>query len=167
MALPALASMALLVVVAAPTGLIGPGYIAPDVMMVSVFYWTSFRPQAVPFWTVFLLGLFQDALFGTYLGLTSLLLILLRLLTISFRLTVVGESFMASWLGFALLSAAITLSHWLMASSFAHEIIPVQAITLHWGVTFFSYPLFHLIFTAIYGLLPRLPGTSSKPKRLF
>jgi len=51
------------------------GYpLLPALFLIPVFYWLIFRPEWLPLWSLFGIGLFYDALMGYELGFSSLLL---------------------------------------------------------------------------------------------
>lgn len=53
------------------------GYpLLPALFLIPVYYWLVFRPDWLPLWSLFGIGLFYDALMGNELGLSSLLLML-------------------------------------------------------------------------------------------
>lgn len=53
------------------------GYpLLPALFLTAVYYWIIFRPEALPVWVLFGIGLFYDSLMGYDLGLSSLLLML-------------------------------------------------------------------------------------------
>lgn len=48
----------------------------PALFLIPVYYWLIFRPDWLPLWSLFGLGVFYDALMGSELGISSLLLML-------------------------------------------------------------------------------------------
>src|SRR5437773_7376015 len=55
---------------------IGDYPLLPALVLIPVYYWLVFRPDWLPLWSLFVIGLFYDALMGTELGISSLLLML-------------------------------------------------------------------------------------------
>ena len=57
--------------------------LAPDIVLIAVFYWTVHRPDLMRLWTVFVIGLLSDVLSGTPLGVHPLVLVLVHAAIIS------------------------------------------------------------------------------------
>ncbi len=53
---------------------IGGYSLLPSFFLIPVYYWLVFRPDWLPLWSLFGIGLFYDALMGYELGFSSLLL---------------------------------------------------------------------------------------------
>ncbi|MBT5074339.1 MAG: rod shape-determining protein MreD, partial [Kordiimonadaceae bacterium] len=52
--------------------------IMPFLTLIGVYYWSVFKPELLPIGVVFILGLLQDVLLGSPLGLMPLLLIVVQ-----------------------------------------------------------------------------------------
>lgn len=154
MMLPGISTFLLYLAGLAPIGLSGMGNFPPDIILISIYYWSIFRPGAIPFWLVFVLGVFKDSLFGVALGISSLIFIFFRLLVLSQQRYLIKETFWAMWVGFGLVAVPAMMMQWLLSSAYLKSVIPVQDIIMQWVFTFGLYPLLHIIFNAIYRLLP-------------
>lgn len=95
--------------------------IVPYLTLIGVYYWSVFRPVLMPIWLVFVIGILQDVLSGGLLGITALLLILVRLLVSLQGRKFLERDFMFNWLIFTFVSVAFGLSAWVLAS-FYHKI---------------------------------------------
>lgn len=73
-ALPALVTAASLSLMALPIWL--PGPLLPQLGLLGVFFWCTHRPEWMPPWAAFLIGLLQDLWMGTPLGVNAMLLAL-------------------------------------------------------------------------------------------
>ena len=62
-------SLILVVLSVLPTQIPGYMQIAPILVLISVYHWTIYRPNLLPIFAVFILGLLQDLLLGTPVGL--------------------------------------------------------------------------------------------------
>lgn len=87
-----------------PLGLPSGATFVPDMVLISVFYWTVHRPDLMRAWTVFVIGLFADILSGAPMGLQSLVLVLVHATIISQHKVFRGASFGVVWWAFALLA---------------------------------------------------------------
>ena len=90
--------------------------VTPSLTVIAVYYWSIYRPDLLPLAAVFGVGLFQDALAGTPLGLTALVLISVQYAVISQRRFFHGKSFLVEWWGFMLVAPVAALASWLLAA---------------------------------------------------
>jgi rod shape-determining protein MreD len=83
-----------------------PGYaaLAPAFTLMAVYHWTIYRPDLLPPFGVFLIGLAEDLLSGAPIGVSALLLLLARHIVLKSRRQFVNCSFAFIWAGFALLA---------------------------------------------------------------
>src|SRR5215218_7071959 len=101
-ALPGGLAALLLILAALPLGL--PGLV-PAVVLPCVFFWSVFRPTALPPPAVFGLGLLQDLLTAAPLGTGMLVLLVTHGLAARWRRALAARSFLVVWLAFCGVSA--------------------------------------------------------------
>lgn len=92
-----------------------PGYapVAPNLTLVSVYYWTIHRPDLMRPRVAFLIGLLQDFLTGGPLGVNALLLIVAQWAVLNQRRVFLASTFALLWLGFTLVMAGAVVLQWL------------------------------------------------------
>ena len=73
---PFVVSIILVMLSALPIHVPGYGQIAVEVGLVTVFYWAIYRPDLFPVFAAFALGLWQDILVGSPIGMHALTLLL-------------------------------------------------------------------------------------------
>ncbi|RMD61378.1 MAG: rod shape-determining protein MreD [Alphaproteobacteria bacterium] len=88
--------------------------IMPSFGLIAVYYWAIHRPDLVPSWAVFVLGLFQDLLTGGPLGLTIIVLLALWAAVGTQRRLLATGSFVFAWAVFVAMAAAAFLLMWLL-----------------------------------------------------
>lgn len=125
---------------------------------IGTYYWVLFRPQLMPYWLLFLVGLMQDIFSGLPLGTSSCLLLLARWLILRLRHMVSMQYFWAIWLGFAMLTLLLGLLLWLFLGLVDHHFAAATLMQCLQTVlaTIVCYPPFHLLFNRLYTLLPTL-----------
>lgn len=101
-ALPGGLTALLLVLAAVPVGLFG---LVPAVALPCVFFWSVFRPAALPPPLVFALGLLQDLLTAAPLGAGVLVLLVVHGLAARWRPFLARQSFLVVWLAFLAFTA--------------------------------------------------------------
>jgi len=135
---------------AVPLHVPGAGEVTPSLPLIGVFYWGMFCPGALPYTFLFLLGIVQDVLAGTPLGITSLINLTFVCLLGAERKLFGSAVFGAVWLGFALLSGVATIAQWGVMSLYSGTAFPFGVHVVRWGATCLAYPPMHLALTQVY-----------------
>ncbi|HEX2113923.1 MAG TPA: rod shape-determining protein MreD [Alphaproteobacteria bacterium] len=92
-----------------PVRLPAASVLAPDIVLIAVFYWTVHRPDLMRLWTVFVIGLLGDVLSGAPLGVHPLVLVLVHTAIITQHKIFRGAPFGVVWWAFALIAPAAHL----------------------------------------------------------
>jgi len=138
---PSGVTILLLLLTAVPTRLPGYADIAPMLPLMGVYYWAIYRPDLLPAWAAFAIGLMWDILAGTHIGVGALVLLLVQGVTASQRRFFLAKSFMFAWWAFALLTAgAVGLSWLLMAVLNGRPTDPAPAL-FGYALTLGLFPL--------------------------
>jgi len=127
---------------------------SPLFALIGIYFWSLYRPRLFPYWFVFLLGIMQDALFGTPMGLSSFLFIAFRLLVASQRAVFSKEAFWAIWLGFTIMTFILHIVQWSLIYFFYGHPVGLHAGMVQWLITAASYPLIHAMFERILSQMP-------------
>lgn len=114
--IPVGVTILMLLLTAVPTRLPGLSGIAPMLPLMGVYYWAIYRPDLLPAWAAFLIGLLYDVIAGTPLGVNALVLLLVQGTSASQRKFFLGKSFMVAWWAFGLLAAGAIGLAWLLVS---------------------------------------------------
>lgn len=160
-AAPAMLMIALTLVSAVQLRVPGLAQFMPMFAVIGTYYWSLYRPTLIPYLFLFVLGIVQDGLQGTPIGVTSLVLIMLRALMLPQRRFFSNEAFVAVWLGFLVFALLASLGFWVIHSLEKGMVILSDEPVIQWGMTVSLYPLFHALFNGIYFALP---GTAKKHK---
>lgn len=150
------ASLTLLLVFASffPKRINGFADFVPLFAVISIYYWGLFKPESIPNWFLFLIGLFQDSVTGTALGTSALIFIVFRMVVISQRKVFSREQFWAMWVGFILLSVPVFSGYWLVLCFVHGTLMPMMAGIVQWAATAAFYPLVHVLFNRMYATMP-------------
>lgn len=111
---PFFISVVLVMLSALPVYLPGYGQVAVDVGLMTVFYWAIYRPDLFPAIAAFVLGLWEDILVGSPIGLHALILLLANWAIISQRTFFQGKSFGVIWWCFSMVAMASALASWVI-----------------------------------------------------
>ena len=138
---PAATLVVAVVLAVLPLGIPGLRIVTPFLALAAVYFWSIYRPELVPVWAAFLAGLLQDLLIGSPIGLTALVLVLVRALAASQRRTVLGQSFGVEWAGFLLVAAGAGAAGWLLACVYDGALLPAVPFAVQWLLTSALYPV--------------------------
>lgn len=133
---PGASTAALMVVAAAPVGL--PGLPAA-VALPAVFFWSVFRPAAMPPPVVFLLGLLLDLLSFAPLGAGLLPLLLAHGVAVRWRTPLARAPFWLGWLGYAAVAALAAALCLLLTAVLSWRIPPFAPALSQLGVALGLY----------------------------
>jgi len=141
-------AITLMLAMAAAVPLHVPGYaaVAPAVTLISVYYWTIFRPDLMPAAAVFGIGLFQDVLSGTPLGVNALVMLLVFAVVLGQRRFFLGKSFLVMWWGFALVVMGAFAATWMVLSSLEGAVLDPLPAVFQGTVTAAVFPAVTRIF---------------------
>ncbi len=117
-AVPLALTVMLVVLGAMPLGVPALGPIMPLFPLMAIFYWVIHRPDRFPYLGTFVIGLFQDVLAGTPMGMSALVLVAVHAAVASQRKFFHGKSFMVLWSGFAVLASGAAALNWVLAMAF-------------------------------------------------
>lgn len=139
-ATPAALCAVLVLVEVTPLGIGGLPPIAPALAMIGVFHWSAFRPETMPAWLAFLVGVLHDLASGAPLGLTGLVFILLQGMCASQRRWFLTTSFPIAWILFGLIAFGAAMVSWLLACIYMVQLLdPVPAL-IRAAITIAFYP---------------------------
>src|SRR3546814_10074125 len=114
-ATPIALTVLLAVLSAVPIGVPGYSAVVPGYTAMAAFYWAVFRPDLRPPFALFLVGILQDILVATPLGMTALSLMIVHGLAVSQRRAFLGKPFVLAWLGFVVIYSLAAFAVWLLA----------------------------------------------------
>lgn len=135
-------AMTLLLVVVALMHVPVPGYaeLAPMLPMMAVYYWSLHRPELLPFWAVFLIGLVIDTLTGGTLGFNALMLLLLSAFMRPQRRYLFERGFATHWVVFMVVVAVFEFLRWLVMAAIVHKFLSLGDPALRVLLAIALYP---------------------------
>jgi len=117
--------------------------------LIFVFHWTLFRPEAVHWLVVIILGLFMDLWTEPVVGLSSLMLLGFQNVVISVRNDLSDLPFQWRWIAFAVLSGLYLLIFGVMTSTVFNIQGPSSDLTGRWLVCVGTYPVAIYLFAIL------------------
>lgn len=129
--------------------------VTPALSLIAVYYWSIYRPELLPAYAVFLIGLVQDILSGTPLGITALVLLVVHAIVSAQRRVFLGKTFLVEWWGFLLVAGGALAATWLIASLFFVALLPPGPVVVQLLLTVALYPPFMWVLSRIQRVLVR------------
>lgn len=119
-----------------------PAYapIAPDLTLISVYYWTIHRPDLMRPGVAFLIGLLQDLLIGGPLGVNALMLVVAQWAVMNQRRVFLASTFVLLWIGFAMVMIGAAFLQWLAFSVLSATILPFKPVLFQGLLTVAMFP---------------------------
>lgn len=135
-----------------------PAYapVAPSFGLMAVYYWTIHRPDLLRPSAVFAIGLLQDLLSGTPLGLSALVLVSVHWTVLHQRRLFLASTFVLMWFGFALVVLGSGFLQWLVHSAFHATLLRIDTMLGQAVLTLALFPMFAWIFVRVHRAF--LPG---------
>lgn len=156
---PFVISVIFVMLSALPLHLPGYGQIAIEVGLVTVFYWTVYRPDLFPSAAALALGLWQDILTGSPLGLNALILLLANWAIVSQRTFFHGKSFSVVWWGFSIVAVITALLSWVVFCLLNFSLISPLAVMFQALLTIGAFPFMAWVLARFQYAVLRSKGT--------
>lgn len=150
--LPGALAAALMVLAAAPTGL--PSTL-PAVALGCVFFWSVFRPGAMPPPLCFGIGLLQDLLGFAPLGIGILTLLVVHGAVLRLRRFLARQPFLLVWLVFAGFAAGVAGGGYLLQAALGWRLPPLAPGLVQWGLSTGLYPALAAMLTCLHKAMQR------------
>jgi len=124
----------------------GLARVMPLLPLMAIYHWAVNRPQLMPAYVVFSIGLLQDILTGVPLGADALVFLGVYGVVIGQRRFLVGKSFAVVWLGFSLVAAGACGANWLLVSIFNVTIVDAEALFFQYLLSLGIFPMLTWFF---------------------
>ncbi|APH54770.1 Rod shape-determining protein mreD [Granulibacter bethesdensis] len=145
--LPVATTILLLVTLNGPLGLPAQAELPPATMLACVFFWSLFRPRAMPPLAVFLIGVLADLLGQFSIGVSELALLAAQAMALRLRRGLSQQGFMIVWLAYALVASLCTAVIWFMQSLLTLTMMPPGPALLLATLSIGFYPALAVLFT--------------------
>jgi len=148
--IPGVISVFLVLLGSVNINIAGIASFVPLYLVMTVYFWSIYSPYYMPKWFVFLIGLFQDILYGMPMGISALLLLVLWGIVVSQRRHLTKEPFIVVWIMFVITIGFYIVAEWLINSIYFGELIFSPAIIMQLIVSVLIYPLIHKLYEFIH-----------------
>jgi rod shape-determining protein MreD len=117
------------------------GMLRASLVVISVFFWSLYRPACLPAPVLVLIGVLLGLLGGSPLGLWAVLLLLEQGMVLRLRRRLAQRNFFHIWGVFTLLALGLGILQWLARSLLALVLLPAGPVALETGMVVLLYPL--------------------------
>jgi len=120
-----------------------PGYAAltPVFTLMAAYHWTIYRPDLLPPLALFGIGLAEDLLAGSPIGVNALLLLLTRTAVLGYRRYFINRTFPFVWTGFTLLTIGALLAMWALHCLLSLAFLDFRNTVIRAALTIAIFPL--------------------------
>jgi rod shape-determining protein MreD len=139
---PVLTTLALVLLSLIPFSIPGLPMVAPAGPLIAVFYWSVYRPDLLPAVAVFLIGIVQDVLTGSPLGVSSLVYLFVFGATLSQRRALLGKPFVLAWAVLLVIGVGAGAIAWLFNSVLLVQLVPAKPLLFQTIATIALFPCF-------------------------
>lgn len=140
-AYPVVQTALVLILLSAPWGLPGQAQLQPAWALASIYFWTLFRPAAMPAAFVFIVGLLLDLIAQGPVGIQVLVLLLVHGAALKLRRSLTRSGFAVVWLTFIAVAACAALLEWLLVCLLTWTVLPSWPAFFEFAVSAGIYPL--------------------------
>ncbi len=145
-AFPATCTILLMLLTETPLGIADQAALLPAVTLACVYFWSLFRPAAMPPPVVFLIGLLLDLLGYLPLGVGVLTLLAVHGLALRWRGVLTRQGFLAVWLAFAGFAAGAAALTWALTAVLSFRLLPPAPALFQAVLTAALYPALAILF---------------------
>lgn len=151
---PIIAALLLLLFSSVPIHIPGVATFFPAVDIMVIYYWVSYRPDSLPDWFIFLLGILRDVLEGVSLGVGALVYLIVRLMVSASRDAYRKGSFPVVWQGMAVVTIVAIAVKWMLISFVMNVPVSLTAAIMQVLFSISIYPVVHWFFNLIQAAMP-------------
>lgn len=149
-ALPATLTLVLLLIAEAPFRLPGQAEVQNAAALSCVFFWSLYRPGAMPPPAVFIIGLMSDMLGFAPLGVGVFTLLVAHGLALRWRRLLTRQGFLLVWLAFVVVAIAIAGLQWLLTSVLTFRLLPAAPAVFQALLAAGIYPMLAVMLTRVH-----------------
>lgn len=142
---PVVTTLLLLLAWGAPLGLPGRADVQASLVLCCVFFWSVFRPAAMPPAAVFLIGLLLDLLGFGPLGANAVALLGCQAAALRWRRELARRGFFVTWLAVAVVGSAAAALGWALTSLLGFRLYPLPPAILQAALCIGIFPMLWVV----------------------
>ena len=125
-----------------PTHLPGFAQITPMYALIAVYFWSIYRPELLGYGSGFAIGILEDLLTGTPLGIGALTILLTQWVVLNQQKFFHAKAFVVTWFAFTIVAFGAAFLKWICIGLVAESgFTPVRELFAAYLVTVTIYPI--------------------------
>ncbi|MTI08687.1 rod shape-determining protein MreD [Curvivirga aplysinae] len=152
--LPLLVTVIAVVLGVIPLHLPDSEVIKPMLVLACVYYWTIYRPDLMPMFLVFIIGLFQDLLYGSPIGISSFVYLIVAFLVGTQRRFFHGKTFGIVWWGFMVVAVLAAILFWVVFCILVKDYVSPMSFIFRYLMSLAWFPIAFVVMVLVHKLIP-------------
>jgi rod shape-determining protein MreD len=145
-AFPAGITIVLMLLTELPFGIADQTVLLPTVALISVWFWSLYRPAAMSPPIVFVIGLLLDLLDWLPIGTGLLTLLLVHGIAVRWQRVLGRQAFLLVWVLFTMVAAAAAVLEWIATALLTWRLVPPEAMAFQAALSAALYPALAILF---------------------
>jgi rod shape-determining protein MreD len=145
-AFPPGCTVLLMLLAETPLGIADQAALLPAVALACVYFWSLFRPAAMPPPVVFVIGVLFDLLAYLPLGVGVLSLLIVHGLAVHWRRALTSRGFLAAWLAFTGFAVGAATLGWALSALLSFRLLPFAPAVFQAALATALYPALASLF---------------------
>ncbi|WP_259780763.1 rod shape-determining protein MreD [Aestuariispira ectoiniformans] len=129
--------------------------VSPLLALISIYYWAIYRPDLMPMLAVFLLGLADDLMSGSVLGVSSFIYLICYALVGAQRRFFYVKGFGIVWWGFMLVAALMIALKWVVVCLLDQNLYSFLPSVFSYLMSLAFFPIMAVILWAAHKTVPQ------------
>lgn len=138
-----------------PFSIAGGLFVTPAFPLMAVYFWSLYRPDLMPATAVFALGLMQDFMSGSVLGLWSFVYLVAFAFVTGQRANLLHRISHRVWFGFGIVMSVAAATAWLFGSVVFAEFLSPAPFLAQAALSILIYPLVGRVLSLFHVRLQR------------
>jgi rod shape-determining protein MreD len=152
---PTLSVLTLLIASVVPLHVPALQSVTPSLPLIAMFYWTLHRPDLMPPFAAFAIGMLQDVLTGLPIGVSAIVLLAVHATVETQRRFFEDKSFGIVWLGFSCVALGAIALGWLLTCAYNGVLVTPLRIIVQVLMTVGCFPLLCRALCRCHRALPK------------
>lgn len=132
------------------------GQIKPALLLMTIYYWSIYRPTIMPPWLCFVTGLLLDFLSGLPLGVNAIIFTLVQWVVRDQRKFLMGQPYITIWGVFVLVAIISSMIQWFLYGFVDFRWAPLVPVMISIASTVLLFPAVTLALILIHRILPMI-----------
>ncbi len=151
---PPLTGIVLVLLTATPLYIGHVDRVMPQMGVLAVFFWVIYRPDLMSYGAAFAIGIVADLASGAPLGISAMVLLVVRRVVLGQQRFFIGKPFPVLWSGCAFIALPAALLQWLLASIYLFAGLEIMPVIFQALLTTLLFPPVAWLLTRCQVLLP-------------